>query len=726
MISMFIYKYYHIGFDIVANRILETLERYASRYDPRYQKVYWITGEAGGGSVANLLAQKMIKKCGNQHIYCYTFQALNTINCNNIPAVQRISNEPYGSIFNLYNDDNELIKLYSNDNNFYKYGINKHVAVSSSDEYIVLWQNATGEKYNKTTKNNNAEKFKEWLSESEEDMVSGFSNTNLANIFVNAIKETIIKFTAYFKSIGRSHISTSNAYENPIEQEIYDNTSKIVSASSDILYIQSGGEISGIIKAIGRKQDQKGTSVNGYNAGDNYIYDSRDGNPFGRYKDELREKDNQYLYPYNSNLEPAVKIVMVGFRFSNYTISSNYKERDINFVKFWNQNDNGKLSKYRIGDYNGKTKFTYEKSSEHFNDFINSFPTPTVEGSAGRIKNINGMYIIDERILAAFPAALAGEGDYQYESFLNDMHRVSSYKKPIKWENNKYAYSERMSQKDDGSYESTGNGKYIGGDDIFKLVDCVFEDSEGRQFVVPFIVIDAKLLHLLPNMYDAQPNQFLSDGTSKVGMMSHLTDNRYGQVIEIATGSDINTKTIEQLEKDKKIYTYYEVRNLLENKEEIIDKNRYDNLNGTDYYKPDPPHKLIYFDKSVPREEVTISPIEVLTDGRSLEDYQINEIIFGDRNKYKLISMRIYKNESSRVDTRYSPDRTEYGTAGLTTLTSKVALQNGTPTESVWHRYKRIIDEINTNEKRNQIRSDGYSGILEFFNAGKFDKIVDY
>ena len=55
-----------IGFDIVANRILEVVDRYASRYDPRYQKVYWITGEAGGGSVANLLTKKMIK---NQIMY---------------------------------------------------------------------------------------------------------------------------------------------------------------------------------------------------------------------------------------------------------------------------------------------------------------------------------------------------------------------------------------------------------------------------------------------------------------------------------------------------------------------------------------------------------------------------------------------------------------------------------------------------------------------------------
>ena len=106
-------EYHHIGFDIVANRIIETLERYASRYDLRYQKIYWTTGEAGGGSVANLLAQKMIKKYGNKNIYCYTFQALNTINCNNIPAVQRISDEPDGSIFNLYNDDNQNLQIYT-------------------------------------------------------------------------------------------------------------------------------------------------------------------------------------------------------------------------------------------------------------------------------------------------------------------------------------------------------------------------------------------------------------------------------------------------------------------------------------------------------------------------------------------------------------------------------------------------------------------------------------
>ena len=123
---------------------------------------------------------------------------------------------------------------------------------------------------------------------------------------------------------------------------------------------------------------------------------------------------------------------------------------------------------------------------------------------------------------------------------------------------------------------------------------------------------------------------------------------------------------------------------------------------------------------------MSLSPIEVLTDGRILEDYQINEVIFGNRDKYKLISMRIYKDESNSTDIVYSPDRTEYGTAGLTTLTSKVALQNGTPAVSVWHRYKKIIDETNTQEKNQRIQNDGYSSMIEYFNAGKFDKIVDY
>ena len=88
--------------------------------------------------------------------------------------------------------------------------------------------------------------------------------------------------------------------------------------------------------------------------------------------------------------------------------------------------------------------------------------------------------------------------------------------------------------------------------------------------------------------------------------------------------------------------------------------------------------------------------------------------------------MRIYKDEKNSTDIIYSLDRTEYGTTGSIDLKSKVAQQNGTPAESVWHKYKRIIDETNTQEKNQRIQNDGYSSMIEYFNAGKFDKIVDY
>lgn len=228
-------EYHHVGFDIVANRIFETLERYASRYDPRYQKVYWITGEAGGGSVANLVAQKMIKKYGNQNIYCYTFQALNTINCNNIPAVQRISNEPYGSIFNLYNDDNQVLQIYTNEGNFYMYGVRRHVAVSSSNSYMQDWYNATGIRYETTSDKDYAKYFINWMAkELENGMVSGhtFTETRINNFadYLEKIKEANNKFeqvylslklNAYFVEAGGTGSYNHLTFADPNEQVVY-------------------------------------------------------------------------------------------------------------------------------------------------------------------------------------------------------------------------------------------------------------------------------------------------------------------------------------------------------------------------------------------------------------------------------------------------------------------------------------------------------------------------
>ena len=234
-------EYHHIGFDVVANRILEQVERYASRYDPRFKQVYWITGEGGGGSVANLLAQKLIKKYGTKNVYCYTFQALNTINCNNIPAFQRISNEPYGSIFNLYNDDNQVLQIYTNQANFYMYGINKHVAISSSREYIEKWQEATGIRYETTPDKEYGKNFLTNLSNNVSGIISGFTNTEVENYrevrdnnitSISSKSNVFAKVVAFFSSMLRKYILHDTIFENSEEQYEYNRTKSELDASS--------------------------------------------------------------------------------------------------------------------------------------------------------------------------------------------------------------------------------------------------------------------------------------------------------------------------------------------------------------------------------------------------------------------------------------------------------------------------------------------------------------
>ena len=682
-------EYHHIGFDIVANRILETLERYASRYDPRYQKIYWITGEAGGGSVANLLAQKMIKKYGNQNIYCYTFQALNTINCNNIPAVQRISNEPYGSIFNLYNDDNELIKLYSNDNNFYKYGINKHVAVSSSDEYIGLWQNATGEKYNLTTKNNNAERFKEWLSESEDGVVSGFSNTNLANIFVNVIRETIIKFTAFFKSIGRVHISTSNVYENPIEQEIYDNASKIVSASSDIFYIQSGGEISGIIDAIGTAQDRKVDSVNpnAYIDDDN---DPRNGYRFVNFDNEDLNYNKLNLDTITANTENVhtIKVNNSNYVYSNYTMTDDEVFCDIDFTKFWNitaeeQSNINNVKRYfeskasssnaahmhlfdiKAGDFgekyddnqkSGKTLATYGScfGKDRINNVINELEYTDIFDAVKNsnkvvafdkdIKKDNGtvgkFLTIDGRIVAAFPfAALVREISDSYKNVGRNMHMFNKYYHP------------------ETEYEGAYYGKSAndGKESIYRYVDVVFEKDGNKkhQYVVPFIIIDAKAIHYRPNAE---------------GFFGTFVDNRYGQVYQKKDDlkSRDDTGKIKNEKVENPMVLYYDgnkYRYLTKDDAVIMDlviANK--DPNYASWKKIEDANYLEYYpDKDEVREINRISPIEPYVSNKDENEVVLSEKIGNVAvtssllltPKDKIISMRVYKHKFDKNDQRH-------------------------------------------------------------------------
>ncbi len=407
------------------------------------------------------------------------------------------------------------------------------------------------------------------------------------------------------------------------------------------------------------------------------------GYPFNQiYFDSLSESD------YDNNANDTIKLT--DFTYSNYTISNIYKENDINYIKFWNYTGNWELSDYKAGDYSkGNTKFV----REGINDYYNAFSTC----DNSRIENIGGIYTIDGRILAAFPPALIGENknDSQYESFTTDMHKVSSYKLPIVWQRNSKGIE---SQYDGNAYSGTGNGKYIQGEDIYKLVDCVFEIAGGRQVVVPFIIIDAKQMHLLPN-YSNGLSHYLPNGVTKGGMMSNFTDNRYGQVIEYMASAN------------PKQYIYYEVKNLTTNNKELIPGYVYEYLNEEKYEKnfDGNDHPLVYFDKEDIRKVETIAPIELMT-SVDMNTNEMSRIIFGNNsNDYRLVSMRIYNSES-KIANAYTH----------TNPTSAVIIE--TP---VWDAEREKI-AVETNNKLNEVAELGYLNLNEYYEYNPENKIVNY
>ena len=112
--------YHHVGFDIEANKIVEDIDEYISN---QYgTKVFWITGFGSGGSIANLVGQKLSKKKGTSNVYCYTFESFATINANNIEDTNNFDYSRYMNIFNIENDDDLMIKILDRDVGWYKYG----------------------------------------------------------------------------------------------------------------------------------------------------------------------------------------------------------------------------------------------------------------------------------------------------------------------------------------------------------------------------------------------------------------------------------------------------------------------------------------------------------------------------------------------------------------------------------------------------------------------------
>ena len=164
---------------------------------------------------------------------------------------------------------------------------------------------------------------------------------------------------------------------------------------------------------------------------------------------------------------------------------------------------------------NDKTK-KYVSFLQIYKDLGGSFTKTTNIAKNSNIVEIEG------RIIAAFPPALFSEYTNEFKRSTKNMHMYSSYEYDRDINNNKL-YAKHY----DGA-DIVAKNK-----DIFKLVDVVMEyndstKNERYQFVVPFVVIDPKNIHL--DFY----NQ------SGTGKFANLTDNRYGQVEEKYSQSNNN------------------------------------------------------------------------------------------------------------------------------------------------------------------------------------------
>ena len=231
---------HHQGYDYEAEKIYDSLVEYDNRLsNPRWKKAYFITGYGTGGAVANLVAKKFIDyKHNDSNIYCYTYQAPNTINKNNIKPKEKVRNTKYYSIFNIINTDDPLMYLDYED--FDKYGRDKKVDAGFSTNLRVINGRFL---YNDQHTNT-------YLMNVEDGEVIGFSNSifsNVKNIFNSIVNKTtnITKVLFYaIQSRFKSPNEVKTLAQNNGEQvegitgiETYTNNVTQIESAKDSKYV---------------------------------------------------------------------------------------------------------------------------------------------------------------------------------------------------------------------------------------------------------------------------------------------------------------------------------------------------------------------------------------------------------------------------------------------------------------------------------------------------------
>lgn len=302
--------YLHGGFLEEANKIYDKFTSYAGARSG--DKVYWITGYGTGGSIANIVADMLINSVGTEKVYCYTFGAYSTIDLTKIPEDEVVENTKNASIFNLINIDDVDISKFGD--NAALYG--REVAFSFVDD------SKAKKEYNGIVNGATYDLNKRTLIDI---FLSIFDpSRDINEIQLERNKKITSDIAAYIASTVKKSISmklTMNEY--------------FTNVTVNDMHIENPHDLN-------QKKEDTG------------LLDRRDGYPFNQvYFDPLSESDYE-------NEENTETIKLSDFTYSNYTFDNLLKERDINYVKFWNYGSNGKLSDYNAGDFSKKTKFTRE------------------------------------------------------------------------------------------------------------------------------------------------------------------------------------------------------------------------------------------------------------------------------------------------------------------------------------------------------------------------------
>ena len=179
----------HMGFDIAATRLNNSLNNYVSRYCSG-TIVYWLTGHSRGAGIANILAARLVN--AGKTVYAYTFASPNTTTSSSA------TNSKYNCIFNIVNTDDFVAAVPMTQWSFKRYGITKSASIGSVSNDKAAWNRLTGLSYNRDS----------ILSTTVSSLAGIASNRNDCYVIQDNSNNTINVTGLYYSETARNNALT--------------------------------------------------------------------------------------------------------------------------------------------------------------------------------------------------------------------------------------------------------------------------------------------------------------------------------------------------------------------------------------------------------------------------------------------------------------------------------------------------------------------------------------